>query len=188
MLAQAGADMLVQGLRERLFVPPLHPMQHSRRQAERAALEPAPKITPEHRRVQLKAWSAAELVRRAQTIGPLWSHASPTIARQDGIKAAKRVIWSSGFELVDDGEASGTALGRGVDKRPGAVFRGRNGDGLYLVAADCRLVRARRAKVEGRADMDAVAVGNLIAGGKESKEGDEGQEGSGIELLDLVTG
>lgn len=90
-----AAEMLVQGLKDLVFVPP--PRQDVGWYNTRGNNRPvrhAPKITPEDRHIDWATWPANRILRTHQIIGPLWNIAG---AIKDGTPLPKRVIWSSGF-------------------------------------------------------------------------------------------
>jgi methionyl-tRNA formyltransferase len=69
-LGPIGAEMLVKGIEEKLFVPPLRDVCE--------ALPPpvhqshAPKITPSDREINWANWSASEILLRDRVLGRLW--------------------------------------------------------------------------------------------------------------------
>jgi methionyl-tRNA formyltransferase len=87
VLAAAGAEMLVEGLRAGVHVPPRKDVGWVPSERERKAVAHAPKITKRDAEVQWDAWTPEVMVRRARVLGDaLWSRA---VAR-DG--KTKRVI------------------------------------------------------------------------------------------------
>ncbi|KAF4631066.1 hypothetical protein G7Y89_g7074 [Cudoniella acicularis] len=65
-----AAEMLVQGLRDRLFVPPLIDVGHY----ESKALKHAPKITPQDRQIQWSHMDAETIYRCHRALQRLWSN------------------------------------------------------------------------------------------------------------------
>lgn len=87
MLAPLGADMLVEGLRAGVHVPPRRDVGWVPSDEERRAITHAPKITKRDSEVRWDGWSPEIAARRARVLGDaLWSRA---VAR-DG--RTKRVI------------------------------------------------------------------------------------------------
>ena len=134
MLARAGADMLVDGLRAALFVPPVEDL--TPRSIDETALRRAPRIVPEDCHVDWTSWSAATILRRQRLIGPLWSY----FRTPDG---KRRIIWSGGFERMGGAEDV-------VDVTGTAVVSERDGY-LYVWTSDEEVLRARTVTVEGLA-------------------------------------
>lgn len=66
-----GADMLVKGIRERVFVPPLPKL---RLPSPPHKLVHARKIQPEDREVDWRAWGADAIERRYRALGALWNN------------------------------------------------------------------------------------------------------------------
>ena len=138
ILAPLGAELLVRGLRERLYVNP-KPLEDIQ-----ALQRPAHKITPDHSHIQWHRWTADEILLRYRVVGPLWSTfvASGTVE-----KHGKRIIWPSGFQKQSiDLPArlrSGMAMVR--DSDPKAYFR----------TIDGHIISAESATVEGNAKSSA---------------------------------
>ena len=93
LLAPKGAEMLVQGLRDRLHVPPLRTVQQQQIDEITALTRPAPKIGPEDKHIDWKTWTSETILTRARLLGPLWNMATTEIPPLE----QKRIIWSSGF-------------------------------------------------------------------------------------------
>ncbi|MCJ1389256.1 Methionyl-tRNA formyltransferase [Xylographa bjoerkii] len=130
-LAPKGADLLLQGLREHIFLSESDP------KAMVGLTRPAPKITPEHRHIDWCKWSAEEILRKHRVIGPLWSKAA---ARGPPGKDEKRIIWSSGFEKVH------ASL---YDTVPGLGLVSASDPHIYIRTVDQQVLRAESAIVEG---------------------------------------
>lgn len=66
-LGPIGAEMLVRGIEENLFLPPLHgtsqPPTHQSH---------APKISPSDREIHWASWDASEILLRDRVLGRLW--------------------------------------------------------------------------------------------------------------------
>jgi len=96
-LARRGADMLVDCLRNHLY------LYGSVIAAPEARQEPpwiqerhAPKITTADRFINWEKWSGHEIMRKHQVIGPLWSLGQIDEESQ----TTRRIIWSTGFEAT----------------------------------------------------------------------------------------
>lgn len=141
LLAPLGADMLVLGIKDRVYVPPYPDITQPLSTEESENLRLAPKITSDDRHIQWQAWSAEEIMRRHRVIGPLWSLVTCKIS---GKLAQKRIIWTSGFRLgkLNGGEA--TEVGRPVV--PGLLSETRN---VFIKTYDDHILQADEVKIEG---------------------------------------
>ncbi|ROT41213.1 Formyltransferase [Sodiomyces alkalinus F11] len=81
LVTPPAAEMLIQGLRRGLHVPPLQPVRRQARGNEdededegegEQKYAHAPKLTKDDRRVRWRHWTADEFVRRWRVLGPLW--------------------------------------------------------------------------------------------------------------------
>ncbi|KAL2351432.1 formyl transferase [Cryomyces antarcticus] len=100
MLTPVGADMLVQALRGRLFVPPLAGVRTCRAVEADTKLKHAPKVTPKDRQIDWATWTADEILLRHHVLGNLWddtSYRSP----HNGSQGVKRTIYH-GWEALSD--------------------------------------------------------------------------------------
>jgi methionyl-tRNA formyltransferase len=70
-LGPLGAEMLVRGISEKLFVPPHHDVCQS---LPAASTQPshAPKISPSDREINWQTWSSSEILLRDRVLGRLW--------------------------------------------------------------------------------------------------------------------
>jgi len=71
-ISPKAADFLVQGIRDRTYVPPLRSMGQIQR-GPKSQLIHAPKITAEDRQINWMAWSSEVFARRARVLGRLWT-------------------------------------------------------------------------------------------------------------------
>jgi methionyl-tRNA formyltransferase len=79
MLSPEGANMLLQGIRERVFIPPLTDKGWYRGDQETVDFPHAPKVTPEDRHIDWTSWNAEKILRRQRVLGRLWNFASPSL-------------------------------------------------------------------------------------------------------------
>ena len=94
ILAPRGAELLVQGIKDRVFVnPPKEINERSAPDVEKA-IHRAPKISPADRHIDWQMWTAEEILRKHRIIGPLWNYFSRADARSS---KQTRLIWPSGF-------------------------------------------------------------------------------------------
>lgn len=131
--------MLVQGLRQRLFVPPLKEVGWIPESENAANLRHAAKITSNDKHINWDSWTAEEILRRNRVIGPLWNIA----ACGDSSPREKRIIWSSGFEPSE--------AVRHHDLPPGTPFAESPTQGNHILVGTCdgQTLKINDAKVEG---------------------------------------
>lgn len=139
LVAPKGADMLIQGIRDRLYVPPLVDNGWFGKGQNALELMHAPKIKSEDRHIDWTTWTAEEILRRHRVMGPLWNTASggnlPALR--------KRIIWESGFEvaevILDHNLPPGVPFADDQCKQPG----------LFVGTCDGKILRIKDVKVEG---------------------------------------
>lgn len=73
IVAASSARMLVDGIRNKIFVPPLEEVGWHGREDDTTSLRHAPKITPEDKHIKWRRWTSVELSRRNRILGPLWN-------------------------------------------------------------------------------------------------------------------
>ena len=158
IVAPKGAQMLVDGIRNGLFVPPTR-QAGWRSPDDQDALVHAAKIKPEDRHISWTSWDWLEISRRSRVIGPLWNMALVAQRSTDGTVSfqKKRIIFSE-IEEVEPLEGS-----RILSVIPGVPFvdgakpiEPRQEKGLYVYTRDGKLIRIRQLKVEGEAAADGV--------------------------------
>ena len=139
IVAPKGADMLVQGLRQRLFAPPLKDVGWVRGSEDTANLRHAPKITSDDKHVNWDSWTAEDILRRHRIIGPLWNSAA---CGGDSARE-KRIIWSSGFQSSE--------VVNHQHLPPGTPFAETPTQGNHLLVGTCdgKTLKIKEAKVEG---------------------------------------
>ena len=93
ILAPKGATLLLQGIRDRLFVNP--PKESNERSAsDEKTIHRAPKLSTDDRHIDWQSWTAERIVRTHRIIGPLWNYFS----RVHGESSKQtRLIWPTGF-------------------------------------------------------------------------------------------
>lgn len=160
--------MLVQGLRDRVFVrlqDGLDGPNNGSSQSDTKPLRHASKITAEDSHIDWTRWTAEEIVRRNRVLGPLWNIA--TIVPQSSNlpnttqPPPKRIIFN------------GIRLGKGTTESSGAeptlITSYSENPELHLNTCDGRTVTISRAKIEGRVEMDAVKAVERLGGGSFGK-------------------
>ena len=140
LLAPMGAEMLVRGIREGVYLPPFTNKAQQPGSEENHDLRLAPKVRSEDRHVQWHTWNSEEILRRARVIGPLWSNTTRLIA---GKPQRRRIIWTSGF-LPSTGKIPDAATGH-----PIVAGLHTNSPKIYIRTCDNELLQADSIKLEG---------------------------------------
>ena len=166
LVTPKAAEMLVRGIRDRLFVPPLQDVGwHTDNQ--QLKLRHAPKITTEDRHIDWDNWTSEKILRRHQVIGPLWNFAQSSIA---GNTSKRRIIWTSGFsKSPQSGEelsSPGHPILRCTD--PGA----QNSQSMLIQTCDGHTLQTDDAKIEG-GRIEKVSNASRRAGMIENPEQSE---------------
>ncbi len=97
LVAPKGAEMLLKGLKDHVYVPPIQDVALSLVEKFVPPLRLAPKISPHDRHIDWDTWSADRILRTHHVIGPLWNHVQTLPAGQGH---EKRIIWEAGFQKV----------------------------------------------------------------------------------------
>jgi len=139
--------MLVQGLRDRVFVPPLKEVSwwsNPQLRDQAPKIRHAPKITPKDRCIDWSSFSANEILRRQRVLGSLWNMAT-------GLDKRKRVIMTLSYLSVLDDVPM---------EEPGLPFLWSPSslEGPYLVVKtkDRQFLRIVEMTVEGEQRAEAV--------------------------------
>ncbi|RAK88173.1 methionyl-tRNA formyltransferase family protein [Aspergillus costaricaensis CBS 115574] len=158
LVCPKGADILVKGIREGLFVPPVEDAGWRASEGD-GPLVHAAKIKPEDRHIDWQNWSFLDISRRNRVLGPLWSKAlvASNASSEKPSFQHRRVIFTE-FEEV-------TPL-KGCDKFsvvPGLPFvdgthpiDSTKGKGVYVFTRDGKLIKVHQMKVEGEPNADAL--------------------------------
>ncbi|KAI4254199.1 MAG: hypothetical protein LQ352_003217 [Teloschistes flavicans] len=103
LTAPLGAQILLDSLRNGLFVPPVRETGWCRGGQSSTTFKRASKIGPKDRHIDWASWSADEILRRQRVIGPLWNFAESLVQDKSGERReAKRLIWEHGFRLLQE--------------------------------------------------------------------------------------
>ncbi|GBF61724.1 methionyl-tRNA formyltransferase [Trichophyton mentagrophytes] len=146
-----GAEMLINGIRNRLFVPPLNPIIKQTTSDERE-LRPASKIKPENRHISWSSWSWDAIRRHQIVLGALWSTAatSPTTPGEEHLVQRKRIIFGN-MKLADSiRRTDGIPF-----TKPAVPFtlkdpaNKRDEGRLFVFTSDGKLLEIEEMKVEG---------------------------------------
>ena len=146
LLAPMGAEMLVHGIRNGLFVPPLQDVALGRSGQEGDMLRPAPKIRSNDCHVLWHSWTAREIIRRHRVIGPLWNL---VICKAAGNTRKKRIIWTNGFRPFTGELDAIPTVGRPI--LTGLHSKIQN---IYIRTCDGQVLQADEVKVEGEGVSD----------------------------------
>lgn len=144
--AEKGAEVLVRGIRNRLYVPPLQPIGSSKLSAGTAPRHAA-KITPEDRHIDWSSWKWDRIQRYHRVLGSLWNIASTSTELGP---STKRIILAD-MEAAQPGLPMDLIPGM----KPGIPFIFKDssiedkGRPLYIFTKDETLVRINQLKVEG---------------------------------------
>ncbi|KAJ5818372.1 methionyl-tRNA formyltransferase family protein [Penicillium riverlandense] len=159
VVAPKGAQLLVDGIKEGLFVPPVVDAGWRAAQGSHDLIHAA-KIKPEDRHIDWTNWSLVNINRRSRVLGPLWSKALVTSHPSDNTQPSfqqKRVILTE-MEEVDPPKGCGS-----FSLVPGLPFVGgghpvepRKGKALYVFTSDGKVMRINRMKVEGEQDAEGL--------------------------------
>ncbi|RDW60343.1 methionyl-tRNA formyltransferase [Aspergillus mulundensis] len=156
IVASKGAELLLEGIREGLFVPPVKDAGwYSTQQKD---LIHATKITPEDKHIDWATWTWADVSRRERVLGPLWSK-SLVLGESSGPTPSfeqRRVILSEFEEVRPLNESEVFAVVPGLPFIDGEhTVKSDAKKGVYVFTKDRKLVRIHSMKVEGRPNTDA---------------------------------
>lgn len=155
VVAPKGAEMLVQGIRNRLYVPPLKPAGWRAAAQGEGDLIHAAKITPADRHVDWRSWSSQTIRRRLRVLGPLWNTAltpGKSFKSDSPTFQSKRIILNDIEEVADrvpGSEAFALLPGVPFIRGPVPTHLPKGDKSLYVYSSDGKLLRLREVKVEG---------------------------------------
>lgn len=136
-VAPLAAEMLVQGIRNRIYVRSPSAVHDHPNIKSSGEIRMAKKITPEDRRVKWPTWTSEHILRRQRVLGPLWNEVSGSE------KAAKRLIWSSGFRTASTGPKE-------LPQGAAAVSTEANDTSIYIGTQDGYVLQVDAISVEGQ--------------------------------------
>ncbi|KAE8350039.1 methionyl-tRNA formyltransferase family protein [Aspergillus coremiiformis] len=158
IVAPKGAEILIDGIRKGLFVPPVEDAGW-RSPEEHKPLIHAAKIKPENRHIDWANWTWLDITRRTRVLGPLWSKAlvaNDTSAQSPSFQY-RRVIFTEMQEVQPMKGSEVYAVVPGLPFVDGArPAEARQGTGVYVFTRDGKLVRINQMKVEGEQNADAL--------------------------------
>ncbi|GAT31429.1 hypothetical protein UVI_02049920 [Ustilaginoidea virens] len=168
--AARGADMLVEGLRDGVHVPPHRDAGWRAAQLAGKPLDHAPKVTKADGQVAWSSWAGDQFVRRVRVLGSVWTE----LVSDTG--AARRVLFLDARAVEAGGATAGGARGKVVCEEAAAAAAeagGRverdvvvDGEGVLVnVDGAAAWVRVTRVKVEGKPERPAaMALKSFIRG------------------------
>ena len=173
-MSSLGAEMLVKAIRNRTFVQPQETLGWV--QAGHDGLtRPAPKITAEDSHIQWPQWTAEEILRKQNIVGPLWNTVNHFDSKTRGTRP-RRVVWSSGFSKAPTSEVDPT-------QQPGCPYAMQNGsqDSIPRInTGDGHVLQAEKVTLDGERERGAgPALASLLknhsASGVEDAKGGAGR-------------
>lgn len=131
VVARKGAEMLLQGLRDRVYVPPLKDLSSRLSKIPGRLSRYARKITRDDLHINWNTWTAEKiLLTQRLMIGPLWNVGK--VIDLDGGINVRRIIWSQGFQLFSGPMNNLAEYGRPI------IVKERRSKALpYLVVGTC---------------------------------------------------
>ncbi|KAJ5585213.1 uncharacterized protein N7459_005013, partial [Penicillium hispanicum] len=151
LVAPKGAQLLVDGIQEGLFVPPVKDAGWRSEQDDETPIH-ATKIQPEDRHIDWNNWTSLDIGRRHRVLGPLWSNALVSTNPADGPPSfsLKRVILTDTEEVEPPKGCDSFSVVPGLPfanaSHPVGPKKGRE---LYVFTRDGKLLRINHMKVEG---------------------------------------
>lgn len=178
-VAPKGAQMLVDGINDGLFVPPVKDAGWRANEATEN-LTHASKIKPEDLHIDWANWTMLEINRRNRVLGSLWSKALVASKPSDGPLTfqQKRVILTETEEVEPPKGCDTLAVVPGLPfvNAPFPV-EPKKGRALYVFTRDGKVLRINKMKVEGEATADG-----LRAAIKARMFGDRSFQSEGVEF------
>ncbi|KAH7148588.1 formyl transferase [Dactylonectria macrodidyma] len=159
-LAPVGAQMLVQGLRDGLYLPPHQPAGWKVKESHGGELVHAPKVNKADGQVDWAQWRTEDFARRTRVLGSVWTRA---VNKKGDVR--RLIIQDAEAVPYDFATTDGVALffvqNLGLDSEDSrhekvALDLGDGSCLLRLANAEC--IRVKRVKEEGKPDRDAAVV------------------------------
>lgn len=99
LVAPRGAEMLVKGLKDRVYIPPIQHVGSPHVEEGGRPLREAPKIISKDRHIDWDTWTADRIIRTHHVLGPLWNTTQSLVGDQ---LVERRIIWAAGFQKLQD--------------------------------------------------------------------------------------
>ncbi|GAT21689.1 methionyl-tRNA formyltransferase family protein [Aspergillus luchuensis] len=158
LVCPKGADILVKGIREGLFVPPVEDAGWRASEGD-GPLVHAAKIKPEDRHIDWQNWSSLDISRRNRVLGPLWSKAlvaNNTSSEKPSFQH-RRVIFTNLEEVTPLKGCNKFSVVPGLPFVDGThPIDSTKGKGIYVFTRDGKLIKVHQMKVEGEPNADAL--------------------------------
>ena len=154
VVAPVGAGLLVQGIKDGVFVHPQGEQDQIKASSEDDALLTAPKLSRSDQHIDWKSWTAKEILRRHRVIGPLWNNFYPGDIPES---KPKRLIWESGFRKLSNCPESIRSLVSEAG-RPIAIGLKSKIHGVYIKTCDGQMLQAFKLKVGGEPGRDFLSA------------------------------
>lgn len=182
LVSTKGAEILVDGIRKGLFVPPVQDVVGSHPTEKPKNLIHATKVTTQDRHIDWKLMSGETIKRRSRVIGPLWNMSLvPPDPRNNKPAYDRRVILTDMKEVspIEHSEkfAFATEPGRPFLASPTKMGQQKGKkEGIYVWTADQKQLRIDKMKVEGEVDAEAVKASRRAKFLLKNKEPDGSSE------------
>ncbi|KAI1939126.1 Methionyl-tRNA formyltransferase [Ophidiomyces ophidiicola] len=143
--AKRAAELLISGIKKRLFVPPLLPLHPP---SPEANARNAAKIHPSDRHIDWSWWTWDRIFRYHRILGSLWNHAA--VPDSNGSYSHKRIIFMD-LDTVEPDIMPEFIL----PVEPGIPFALHDSftedqdRPIYVLSSDERIIRVNKIKVEG---------------------------------------
>lgn len=202
-----GAAMLLKAIRNRTFVPPLeikgwaHQQYHHHHQASHDdhdnnnsnnghLIRAAPKITSKDSHIDWSTWSAEEILRKQEIVGPLWNSIHQLDLRKNETQPRqRRVIWSTGFKKAPP-PASSSPQGSSSSFSSSSISSSLSNTGtlsstslsshppnqrsdslINITTQDGQVLQAEKVTLDGERERDAGAALASLLGSSSSSKG-----------------
>ncbi|KAG5755512.1 hypothetical protein H9Q69_001534 [Fusarium xylarioides] len=153
LLAPIGAQMLIQGLRDGVYVPPRQNTGWRAGELSDEQLVHAPKVTKADGRIRWTQWTGDDIVRRIRVLGSVWTHA----VNKKGDK--KRLIFQD-VETISSEDIRNHGAKVRLLEDTGVVLETPiwdQGDGSCAIRTlDDSVIRVKKIKEEGKSQRDAM--------------------------------
>ncbi|KAJ4313973.1 Methionyl-tRNA formyltransferase [Fusarium piperis] len=160
LLAPIGAQLLVQGLRDGVHIPPHQSEDWKAEDLGDEKLVHAPKVTKADGRVNWGEWTADEFARRVRVLGSVWTHA---VNKKDQRK--RLIIQDAEVASPEDVAIYGAQVSfplkpeMGLDGPKHEALISNQCDGSSIIQIpNGELIRVKKIKEEGKPERDSMVV------------------------------
>ena len=143
IVQRESSVMLVESIRDRVFVPPLVDTSESRPLSRATKARNAPKIKDEHHHIDWSTWTAGDICLRQRILGDVWSCAT---ARLAGKQVSIRLKFTRPMTVLDGNSvrlypeipvgypyyAALAGLGRNLGHKKGVIVNTCDGKALHI--------------------------------------------------------